>query len=266
MKEPIPLICSDCGYRLKGLSHDASCPECGSPRRVFDQRHAHKRSNLRYAIVFTACGFVLFALSAPFAAFDYPDGPDFYGINTWWLLLGWLAGSVFHLVALQCYRSACIELSGTGKLVFVVMTLTLLSASTVVLMLFSSAGQDGVVNPFGRDYSTLGLAIKLSPTIPIANALMPSILAWHLHRNGTPKLARTFTLIAVGFLLTAGGVVCLFCLVWLDWKIGLDLYLSSSPSNNRLIELGLAAASLGGGLVSLAGIRACVSEYRRLNT
>lgn len=247
---------------MHGLASDAACPECGSDRREVDLHAAHRRSNLGNACAFTACGFLVYAVAAPLAAANIPQGPAFYSVNTWWLLLGWLAGAVFHIVALQCYRPALTRpLTASVKLWFVAAYAVWLLAVVSVLMLFQSAGQKGVVFPFGRERTTLDLGLKLSLAIPIATALMPSILAYHFQKRTHPRIAKGLAAAATGIMLSAGLVVVLYLLAWLDWTVGIDLYLSDSQNRARIVT-GLDVLLLLSAGFSIATVVICVAAFK----
>jgi signal transduction histidine kinase len=60
-------------------------------------------------------------------------------------------------------------------------------------------------------------------------------------------------------------VVGLYLAIWLDWTIGLDLYLSSSAKTNDRIQSAIRAAVITSGLVSVFALMICVFGYRRIN-
>lgn len=231
--------CFQCGYPLEGLETEQPCPECGSSRRRSAEDLAKSVIHAKWCLALNACGHTVFCIALPLAALGYTNGAEFYGVFTWPLILGWLAGSAFLIAATFSGGKAISLHSNAQKAVDCLSVLIWIGAVTSALLLFKNVGESGSFVLGKSNTTTLACAMWLTPLIIIASA-GPSILLVYYCGQIQRKKLRNLLFASTAF--QTASLVCLiglFAIIWLDWEVGLDLHLRFYNATAQTISLWL---------------------------
>ncbi len=251
-----PWLCGKCGYSLQGLGDDSACPECGSVERVLNLAKVFRVSNLKYACVFTSAACLIFAVSLGVSAFGMQNA--YYGLSSWWLLLGWLAGAVIYFVGVTTLSNVRFNDFARQKLAIRFLIVICFLGTCSALLLFKGTYKGG----FGIVPASIKIGLYISPAIALTSATLPALLGLHFKSVNRTNVAQALFITAGCLLICASGVIGLYLLVWLDWTIGIGLYLSEPGGYTVIIPFALKTFAVLGSCASLYGFIVGIRAYQ----
>lgn len=252
-----PWVCKACGYRLRGLSDDSQCPECGSSESVLDLDQVYHVSNVKYACAFMSLACFVFAITLVGSVLGHK--PEYYGLSSWWLLLGWLSGAVVYCVGVSTLSGSLLGACGSYKLPIRMTYCIWFAGVGSALTLFKATYDPSLIR---TELDTLKLGIICSPLIALSTSSLPVLLSVHFRAVGRAKVSRMLICVALTMLFSVSVIIGLYLLIWLDWTVGINLYLSQPTGYSSTLTYALKICAILGACTSLLGVVVGIHSYR----